>query len=299
MKTEIYYFTATGNCLLAAKEIAEKLDGGFHSIAALRDEKAIHLEAGAVGLVFPSYFATNGESGLPLTVVRFIQKLSGLSGVYVFAVTTSGGVPGSTIANCASLVASCGGHLAAGFTLGICTNTPGVIEKLGQFFLGKKADLSDAAALRQSSKWSVHQALWENKIESICAYVRSQKKGLYESRSMFFKLLWLPLLALESPLFRARYEGLSGKKGLPFRSLVAASDRGFTVNALCTGCGICAKVCPAGNIQMEKGRPLYHHDCETCLACYQWCPVNAIGGPLVEYNPRYHHPEVTVSELFV
>lgn len=53
-------------------------------------------------------------------------------------------------------------------------------------------------------------------------------------------------------------------------------DRRFVVNEDCTGCGICAKVCPADNISIEAGRPVFHHHCEQCFACFHHCPEYAI-----------------------
>lgn len=58
------------------------------------------------------------------------------------------------------------------------------------------------------------------------------------------------------------------------------TDRPFTVDKeRCISCGKCAKVCPVGNIQSEKGKsPVWLHNgrCLTCFACYHYCPVKAI-----------------------
>jgi ferredoxin len=64
-------------------------------------------------------------------------------------------------------------------------------------------------------------------------------------------------------------------------------DRRFIVTDACTGCGICAKRCPVGNIVIDGKRPRYHHACEQCLACYHHCPEHAIRlkpGPLRGYS---------------
>lgn len=53
-------------------------------------------------------------------------------------------------------------------------------------------------------------------------------------------------------------------------------DRRFMVTEDCTGCGICAKVCPAKNITIEAGRPVFHNQCEQCFACFHHCPEHAI-----------------------
>lgn len=48
----------------------------------------------------------------------------------------------------------------------------------------------------------------------------------------------------------------------------------------CTGCGLCAKTCPVGDISMDDNRqPQWLHNgrCLTCFACYHHCPHHAIG----------------------
>ena len=45
---------------------------------------------------------------------------------------------------------------------------------------------------------------------------------------------------------------------------------------LCMGCGVCAKVCPQGNIQMKNGRPKFKGKCVGCMGCAFSCPRDAI-----------------------
>lgn len=48
----------------------------------------------------------------------------------------------------------------------------------------------------------------------------------------------------------------------------------------CTGCGICAEVCPLDTIRMDQNREkatiAYPEDCMTCFACEMNCPTEAI-----------------------
>lgn len=44
----------------------------------------------------------------------------------------------------------------------------------------------------------------------------------------------------------------------------------------CTGCGLCARRCPMGNITMANGRPLFGRNCSLCVRCSFSCPVDAI-----------------------
>ena len=83
-----------------------------------------------------------------------------------------------------------------------------------------------------------------------------------------------------------------------FIRTIADKDRGYNVSDACTGCGMCADVCPVGNIRIENGRPEFLHNCEQCMACIQWCPAQAINYKnKTQTRGRYHHPRVTAAEI--
>ena len=76
------------------------------------------------------------------------------------------------------------------------------------------------------------------------------------------------------------------------------SDRFFTVSPECTGCAVCQKVCPADNITMDSGRPLFNHTCENCLACLHSCPKCAIDWKnKTKGKARYRNPGISLDEL--
>lgn len=77
-------------------------------------------------------------------------------------------------------------------------------------------------------------------------------------------------------------------------------DENFWTKADCNGCGVCAKICPANNINIHQGRPDWQHHCEYCLSCVHHCPREAIEYKQDSINKeRYHHPDIKLQELFV
>jgi MinD superfamily P-loop ATPase len=75
-------------------------------------------------------------------------------------------------------------------------------------------------------------------------------------------------------------------------------DRNFKADEKCNKCGICAKVCPAQNITLTDGKPVWNHKCEQCYACIEWCPQAAIQyGNNTKKYPRYHQPEIQLKDV--
>jgi Pyruvate/2-oxoacid:ferredoxin oxidoreductase delta subunit len=50
----------------------------------------------------------------------------------------------------------------------------------------------------------------------------------------------------------------------------------YVVDPSCSGCGLCARCCPAGAIRMRGGRPVWSLSCDGCLLCFNLCPSKAI-----------------------
>jgi len=76
--------------------------------------------------------------------------------------------------------------------------------------------------------------------------------------------------------------------------------RYYRLSADCNGCGVCAKICPAGAVVMKDGRPLFTPQCEHCQGCINICPSRAIRFGRVKWgSPGYRHPRIAISELGV
>jgi len=44
----------------------------------------------------------------------------------------------------------------------------------------------------------------------------------------------------------------------------------------CTGCGLCALVCPSEALKVRGRAELLPERCTGCLVCVKWCPVDAL-----------------------
>ena len=259
MKTIIYYFTGTGNSLAAAKKIA----------AALGDCELVPIA---------SLQMTNGDivpqaerigivcplyfSGLPLMVAAFAGRLDLSHAEYTFSVLTPGG-PGGAAAlhQLDSILRKRQGRgLDAGFTV----TMPGNYILMYSSPAGKKQEEILAKA--------------EEQIAGIIGPVTRCEKRVLPS-------------SLLSSLLHTLFYGWFAKNA-------HTDDRKFSVNDNCTSCGTCAAVCPAGNIELVEGKPVWKHHCELCCGCIHLCPVSAIqAGSRTATRLRYHNPSVTLAEL--
>lgn len=78
----------------------------------------------------------------------------------------------------------------------------------------------------------------------------------------------------------------------PFFQRFLMDDKPFHVSLACTGCGICERTCPVGNIRLTDHRPAWLHHCTLCLGCYHHCPAHAIlFGQATAGKGQYVYPE--------
>jgi len=260
MKSLIYYFTGTGNSLAAARRIA----------AVLGDCDLVPIASlqNTEGTVAPEaerlgIVCPVYDGGVPLMVAEFAGRLDLSRAGYVFAVVTMGGTGVSALHQLDGIFRERQGRrLDAAFAVSM----PGNFTPLHRPPAGAKRDKILAAADRQLG-------------EIAEAVGRGQAAP--------------PGFAPFSAVMKALTYG-------PFCKNVHGMDRDFSASDACTGCGTCAKVCPAGNIEMVDGRPAWSHRCELCCACLHFCPVEAIQlGVLLgtKGRGRYRHPDLKVADM--
>jgi formate hydrogenlyase subunit 6/NADH:ubiquinone oxidoreductase subunit I len=199
--------------------------------------------------------------GLPSHVVQFIHHLQVNSETYFFALAVNAGQPAATLLQLQKLMSTRKGSLAMGYSIVMPSNyTP----------WGGPGPIDTQQRLFKEA---------QEKVKAIAGLIlRGERKSV--DKGPFWQNI----------VFSWIYK-------MSFRS-VHKMDKKFWVDDKCNSCGICLKVCPAGNIEMINQKPSWLHRCEQCLACLQWCPQEAIqyGEKTVKYS-RYHHPEVILKDL--
>lgn len=200
--------------------------------------------------------------GLPHRVMDFVGRLPAGRAKYCFALAVNAGQVASTLLQLRGLLKKRGLALDAGYDLVMPSN---YIPWGGAAPREKQQELFDAAG---------------RKLQQLAPLIASRVPGPVEKGPLWQRLL------LSGLLYRLSF----GK--------VPKLDKNFYADDRCNGCALCTAVCPAGDILIEKGRPAWQGHCEQCLACIQWCPLEAIQyGEKTAAYARYRHPEVTLADM--
>ncbi|HOD11911.1 MAG TPA: EFR1 family ferrodoxin [Candidatus Omnitrophota bacterium] len=258
MKTTIYYFSATGNSLALARDLARELgNADILSIADLQNEKEISPSAQVIGLIYPVY-----AFGIPLIVERFISRMRFRSNQYLFTVTNYAMIQGAGLTKARRLLKKRGLAPKAEF---------GVVMPNNYIPFGGAASAAQQKILFDAA---------QEKIKGIADVIRRQAS--IPAQTGFF--LWRWLFAEPVCLMSA--------------GMMNNEDKNFHLNEKCDGCGICQKVCCVKNIVIKDKTPFWQHHCELCMACFHWCPREAIEfGRATKGKKRYHHPAAKLQDF--
>ena len=89
MSTTIYYFSATGNCLTTAHNVASYYENAkVISISSIKNKQIVE-NSDIIGFVFPIYYGT-----MPYIVKSFIENMTFINKPYIFILSTCRGHTG-------------------------------------------------------------------------------------------------------------------------------------------------------------------------------------------------------------
>ena len=275
----IFYFSGTGNTKWAASKLASATHEDLISIAPyMRADDSSHTlaepfilkENERLGFVFPVH-----GWRVPKLVREFIgkmkvqraesdaagnQTLSDISGnsasarslPFAYCVCTAGDSIGLTIENLNQTISQNPSLQALGITEVSSSYSLIMPESyVGLPFMDVDPKEKE---IRKKSKSA-------QKLAVICEEIFDRKEGVS-------RLVKGPI-----PWFFTKVVG-------GFFENVLITDKRFHVEKdKCVKCGICANVCPVGDIKGGHGEYpewLHHKDCLTCFTCYHHCPHHAI-----------------------
>ena len=199
--------------------------------------------------------------GVPRRVLEFVAKMTVQPGCYFFAIAVNAGQVAATLVQLKKSLAARGILLGSGFDLKMPSN---YIPWGGAQPEKKQEELFSQA---------------EKKLDKIAEIVQLRENEPVEKGPWWQNLLF------------------SFANKMTFAH-VPKLDKDFWVGELCNGCGLCTRVCPAGNIRMAAGKPVWQHHCEQCLACLHWCPQEAIQyAKKTAGKKRYHHPKISAADM--
>ena len=248
MKTNLFYFSATGNSLVVAKDIAAGLPGTQIFPIPQVINGQIDLDADNIGLIFPVFF-----SGIPRMISDFIKRLEPEKVKYIFAVCTYGGFPANTLLETQEQLKAAGIPLNAGYFVQMPGN---YIVKYGAYKKEKQEKMF------QSEKETVRRIIKDIENQKNSRADRSNflfnriGKSVYKSK--------LPQLPTLDKNFTAdeKCNGCSiCEKVCPARNIQMA-DHKPEWQGNCEHCMACLQWCPREAIQysaITTGRKRYRH----------------------------------------
>jgi ferredoxin len=259
MSVTVFYFTGTGNSLAAARTLAGRL----------KDACIVPL-AGIVNAGRPFQLNTDKAvfvfpvycAGIPAIVANSLDLIKMPRTQYVAAIANCASSAGTALdIFAAEMLRRCGRTLSAGHVIFM----PGNYTPL----YGSEKPATIERMLKEA----------DNRLLEIACEITAGRPIDYSMPAFLALMTRLPwkLCVSSFPYMQKR----------------------FKVESNCTGCGLCARVCPVNNIVMSaNARPQWLKKCEQCMACLQYCPVEAIQCLWwTKGRARYRHPGIAASEI--
>ena len=268
-RTEIYYFSGTGNSLHVARELQKRLPKAeLIPMIKLLKERSIKPDAEALGFVFPIYLAS-----IPKPVRSFMQRLDPSSARYIFTVATRIGSFTTADMSINRILRKKGKKLDAFALINMASNSPTGLKP-------GKGDQQWVDKMGSSKVQRMERALLPE-LDRISAMIQKKEPSPRKRLSYPFRYLTFTVM---DPLTRNM-----------------KNDIGYYIDDTCIGCGTCERVCPSGKVKLKNNRPIWQTDipCYYCYACFNFCPQQAIlvKNKYTRKDGRYHHPDITLDDI--
>jgi ferredoxin/flavodoxin len=121
----------------------------------------------------------------------------------------------------------------------------------------------------------------ERKVAEMAELIKVRKRGIIEGNNSLI-------------------EHIKNRIGTPLKLSYVFSPKRYKISDNCIGCGTCEKVCPVNNIHLVNHKPVWDNKCATCLACFHWCPKEAIyDNRYIKNRRKYHHPDIKLNDMLL
>ena len=232
------YLSGTGNTKHCLEKLLSIVDGSAEMTPIENTKEAIEKikTNDVIYLAYPTQF-----SNVPYMVKDFIKKNKGFwQGKKVFCMTTMGLFSGDGTGCAARLLKKYGAVVSGGLQV-------------------KMPDaVSDSKMLKKSfeeNRRIIKEA--DIRLEEVAEEI---KKDNYPKEGLSFF---------------AHMAGLFGQR-LWFYGKTKDYSKKLKISDACTGCGLCAKNCPMGNLKIQNGKAVSAGKCAMCYRCISSCPKKAI-----------------------
>lgn len=231
------YLSGTGNTKHCMEKLVRLLDETARAIP-IEDKNAVDLlsKHNFIVLGYPTQF-----SNCPVMVRDFIKNHSHIwKNKKVLCVATMGLFSGDGAGCSARLLKRYGAEIVGGLHIRMPDS------------------VCDSRALKKSPEKNREIIkLADKKIEK---WADNIKKGKYPKDGLYFY---------------DRIAGLICQRLWFYNKTGNYSDK-LKINSNCTGCGLCARLCPMGNLTLKSGKATAGTNCTMCYRCISSCPNQAI-----------------------
>ncbi|MDR1101199.1 MAG: EFR1 family ferrodoxin [Clostridiales bacterium] len=237
--------------------VAKKMGGELVSIPQVVGGGTQEYQDDVIGVIFPIY-----GFGTPKMVRRFITNAR-FAADYTFAIGTYGNLPGAAMENVAKLAqrrgksGDIGGFDYAKSLLMFDNYLP-------MFEVGKETERTKEKNI-------------EENLDKILADIAA-RRHFVEKAAIGWKIATSLMRAGERFVINGR------------------QAQGYIVDEKCIKCGVCAKVCPSGNIVVDD-EVRFADRCEGCLGCVHLCPQNAIHLKNEKSSSRFRNAAVSLDGI--